>query len=568
MLEFLSLLRQRYHVVLNSNPHDAHNYQQTYEQLTLAQAFFRKGKMSATLPLQIAVIGPTQAGKSSIVNVFLQSQNAGVSPLAGYTVHPQGFCHGIELTTCDALENYFAPFSKTSPEQLDSSRYDCYTLTKSKTTSSYLPPAVLWDTPDFDSIDSIEYREGMLKTIALADAIILVVSKEKYADQAVWDMMKCIEPLRQPTLICVNKLSEDAKAVILESLEEKWRDYRRDVFPEVIPLLYQKVTQAPEIQTTQRHVLFDLVKKIQREKQHRREQKLLQMHWQEWTKPLRAEHEIYQVWQQLVNETIQQALDDYERDYLNHPRHYETFQQAIAELLLLLEIPSVAKVMMSARKVLLYPLKQLRRLGRSRTQMQRSHEMTVLTQLLNHTLTELAHQLLDKNAQPLWRDLSEQLRHHRAVILQEFNQAAENYHHTFQQDVEHAAQGLYHKLEEQPMVLNTLRATRVTADAAVLAITLYTGGIGLQDLVIAPAMLTLTNLLTESAIGSYMNKVESDLKAQQLASVKEHLFAQLAQRLHALPNHIKTETHFGISPEQLAAVETKFEEKPHGLRLL
>ena len=117
-------------------------------------------------------------------------------------------------------------------------------------------------------------------------------------------------------------------------------------------------------------------------------------------------------------------------------------------------------------------------------------------------------------------------------------------------------------------MLNTLRATRVTADAAVLAITLYTGGIGLQDLIIAPAMLTLTNLLTESAIGSYMEKVESDLKAQQLAAVKEHLFAQLSQRLHALPNLIKTETHFGISPEQLAAIETIFEEKPHGLRLL
>ena len=192
MLEFLSLLRQRYHVVLNSNPHDAHHYQQTYEQLTLAQAFFRKGKMSAMLPLQIAVIGPTQAGKSSIVNVFLQSQNAGVSPLAGYTVHPQGFCHAIDLATCDDLENYFAPFSKTLPEQLDNNRYDCYSLTKSKTISSCLPPSVLWDTPDFDSIDSVDYREGVLKTIALADAIILVFFKEIYADQAGWDMIKRI----------------------------------------------------------------------------------------------------------------------------------------------------------------------------------------------------------------------------------------------------------------------------------------------------------------------------------------------------------------------------------------
>ena len=55
--------------------------------------------------------------------------------------------------------------------------------------SSYLPHGVLWDTPDFDSIDSATYREGVIRTIALADIIILVVSKEKYADQSVWDIM-------------------------------------------------------------------------------------------------------------------------------------------------------------------------------------------------------------------------------------------------------------------------------------------------------------------------------------------------------------------------------------------
>ncbi len=253
---------------------------------------------------------------------------------------------------------------------------------------------------------------------------------------------------------------------------------------------------------------------------------------------------------------------------MNHPRHYETFQQAIAELLLLLEIPSVAKAMMTARKVLLYPLKLVRQLGGSRNHLQRSHEMTVLTSLLNHTLTELAHELLDKNTHSLWRELSEELRHNRTAILNEFKHTTENYHQNFQQDVELAAQGLYAKLKEQPLVLNMLRATRITTDAAIVTLTLYTGGIGLHDLAIAPAMLMLTNLLTESAIGSYMKKVETDLKAQQLTAVKEQIFEPLAQRLYALPQHLKTQTHFAISPEQLAEVETKLNEKPNGLRLL
>jgi GTPase Era involved in 16S rRNA processing len=597
MLKFITHLRQRYRVVLNANSHDAKKYPQVLEQLTLAEAFFRKGKFNETLPLQIAIIGPTQAGKSSLTNVFLQTQNAGVSPLAGYTVQPQGFCYGLELAACKKVAEYFAPFVQVSTEHLNKERFDCYTLSEIPAVDSFqnvdadlsallplkmrinphlhstelslTPPCVFWDTPDFDSIDSTDYREGVLKTIALADVIILAVSKEKYADQTVWETLKLIEPLRQPTLICVNKLSDDSEAIILESLKEKWHDYRRDDFPDVMPLLYQQLTKSPEIPNSQQSVLFELAKKVQREKHHRREQKLLHTHWEQWTKPLRAEHIVIEAWQTLIEKAIEQALSDYERDYLNHPHHYETFQQAVAALLLLLEIPSLAKAMMTARRILLYPFKSVQRLFDRKHFAATSHEMTVLTQLVTHTLTNTQHQLLDKHSHhALWREIAEQLRQSRATILNEFNYAAETYHQNFQQDVELAAQGLYAKLKEQPLILNMLRATRITADAAVIALTLYTGGIGLSDLAIAPAMLMLTNLLTESAIGNYMKKVETDLKTQQLEAVKVQLFAPLAQRLCHLPQQIKTETHFAISPEQLAAVEAKFDNKPHGLRLL
>lgn len=563
MLEFITLLRQRYQAVLSANSSDAKKYQQIFEQLTLAQAFFKKALYLKNLPLQIAIIGPTQAGKSSLTNVFLQSQSAGVSPLAGYTVHPQGFCHGLKLSACENIKDYFAPFHQI--EQLDNSRLDCYTLTAVENHSPFLPPCIFWDTPDFDSIDSTDYREGVLKTIALADIIILAVSKEKYADQTVWDALKLIEPLRQPTLICVNKLSEGSEAIILESLKEKWHDYRRDNFPDVLPILYQKTTQRPEILPAQQHVLFELAKKVQREKYARREQKLLQTYWADWTKPLRAEHDVYQAWQKLVDDAMQQALSDYQRDYLNHPHHYETFQQAIAALLLLLEIPAVAKAMIFVRN----PFRKLRRLFGSRSKLAAtSNEMMVLTQLINHSLTELAHQLIDKNSQSLWQEMGDQLRNSRPVLLKEFNHSAENYHQHFQQDVENTAQALYQKLQEQPLVLNALRATRITADAAIIALTLYTGGIGLHDLAIAPAILMITNFLTESAIGGYMKTIELDLKTQQLEAVKIQLFDSLKQRLYDLPQQIKTDTHFAISPQQLAEIEATFDEKPHGLRLL
>lgn len=566
MLEFITHLRKRYQVVLNTNASNQKQYQPIIEQLMLTQAFFKKGTLLKNLLLQIAIIGPTQAGKSSLTNAFLQSGQAGVSALAGYTVHSQGFYHNVKIEDCENIAAYFSPFEQVSRQDLSKNRLNCYSLTATETISDFLPACVFWDTPDFDSIDSTEYREGVLKTIALADVIILAVSKEKYADQTVWDTLKLIEPLRQPTLICVNKLSEGSQDIILQSLQEKWRDYRRDGFPQVLPLLYQAQTKSPEIPILQQSLLFELAQKVQREKHARREQKLLQTHWQNWTVPLRVEHEIYHQWQKLVEETLSQTLKNYQRDYLNHPHHYETFKQAVAELLLLLEIPVLAKAMLFVRN----PLRKLRGLfGKSKSDFSKSsNEMNVLAQLLNHTLTELAHELLSKNNHAMWREISDVLRDNRPALLAQFHDSTQNYHQNFQQDVELAAQGLYQKLQEQPLVLNALRGARITADAAMVALTLYTGGIGLHDLAIAPAILMLTNFLTESAIGSYMKKVESDLKLQQFEAVKTQVFAPLSQRLQALTNDIKTDSHFAISPSQLAEIEASFDEKPHGLRLL
>ncbi|MDD5461376.1 MAG: GTPase domain-containing protein [Methylococcales bacterium] len=579
MLEFIQLLNQRYQTVLSQPGHDADKigYQQRIDQLILAEAVIRKGQLidaSPGLPLQIAVVGPTQAGKSTLVNVLLNSNFAGVSPLAGYTIHPQGFCHEVNLDDCSGLQRYFGRFQQFQQAHIPKDRYDCYSLTENNTDSPYLPHGVLWDTPDFDSIDSATYREGVIRAVALADMIILVVSKEKYADQSVWDIMSALEALHQPTIICLNKLSEGSEAVLIQSLKEKWQLARTDAFPEVVPLYYQKQTGLPVWPEAQKNLLIQLAAKVNPKKFARYEQELLQKHWHGWVEPIVAEHKALFVWQDFVDDAIKQALDNYQRDYLNHPHHYETFQHAMAELLTLLEVPGLAGILTGARKVLTWPVKQMMKLGRkSRHIADTSHEIVLLNQIAEHLLIQLADKLLDhaeQDRQKLWwKEFSSLLCSQRQGILKDFSESAKNYHISFQQDVEKTAQRLYHKLQEQPMVLNSLRATRVTTDAVAIALTLHMGGIGVHDLVIAPAMLTVTSLLAESAIGGYMNRVEAELKLHQLKAVKQALFAEsIGKKLLALPEQLSALTHFNISPEQLQAAELQLTEKRHGLRLL
>ncbi|MGZ8195471.1 MAG: GTPase domain-containing protein [Methylosarcina sp.] len=579
MLEFIQLLNQRYRTVLQQPSSESVKavYQQRVDQLVLAEAFMRKGRFidnASALPLQIAVVGPTQSGKSTLVNVLLQAEIAGVSPLAGYTVHPQGFCHKISLAQCSGLQRYFGRFQQLQPSQLSKERYDCYSLTETHAVSEYLPPCVIWDTPDFDSIDSSTYREGVIRTVALADVVILVVSKEKYADQSVWDMMSALEPLHQPLLICLNKLGEGSESLIIHSLKEKWQLVRQDDFPEVVPLYYQKQSGIPLWPDTAKDQLIKLAGTVNTKKHARFEQDLLQTYWQSWLEPVTEEHQALAMWNELVERAIQQALEHYQRDFLNHPHHYETFQYALAELLTLLEIPGLAGILANTRKVLTWPVKQLMKLGRKRVDISdSSYEVAFLNQIAEHFLIQMTDHMMDRveeNTQRLWwKELITLLRNRRQDILKDFDQAAKQYHVAFQQEVENAARRLYVKLQEQPVLLNSLRATRITTDAAVIALALHTGGIGIHDLVIAPSMLTITSLLAESAIGGYMHKVEADLKQRQLNTVKETLIiAALRNKILNLPRQLSDLTHFNITPEQLRAAEEHLKERRHGLRLL
>lgn len=579
MLEFIQLLNQRYQAVIANIKKDDPRctlFQLRVEQLLFTESFIRKGDLigkNTDTPLQIGIIGPTQAGKSSVANLVLDSQLAGVSPLAGYTVHPQGFCCHADTQACTDLQNYFGRFQQLTLSELSNERHDCYSLVNNTGDAPLLPRCVFWDTPDFDSIDSADYREGVLRTIALADIIVLVVSKEKYADQSVWEMMSMIESFHQPTLICVNKLVEGTEDLIIRSLKEKWQHARKDEFPDVIPLYYQKQTAMPVWPASENRQFFQLEKKVSHHKHFDYQSELINKYWHNWLEPIVAEHEAARLWCSLVDQSINQALDEYQRDYLNHPHYYDTFQNALVELLNLLEIPGISRALTKTRRVLTWPVRKIMGIGKKRSPPV-SQEEVLLTQIGEHLLISFAEQLLgkidsDTTQHAWWKECYVLLRQQRNEILSKYYLVVEDYRISFQQDVDETANRLYNNLSEHPIILNSLRATRLTTDATGMALVIATGGIGIHDLVITPAMLSFTSLLAESAVGSYMGNVEAELKQHQLKTVKNDvLVASLQQALYALPEQLSDKNRFNISQALLQSAEIQRKEKKHGIRVL
>ena len=577
LLSFIRLLKQGHEGILRRlagrEQARRNDLLRSLESLTFAEACLEKAEINRAepdYPLQIAVLGPTQAGKSSLINWLLTQELAKTSPLAGYTVHPQGFAIDIDAAKLNWLDGYFRHYRRCLRKDLSPESYDSFLLEHTTAAEPRSPfrNAAIWDTPDFDSVDAEGYRQAVLRVAALADVVILVLSKDKYADLAVWELIKLLAPLEQPAVACLNKIDPGSFSALKASFEEKWRSVRRDAPPPILPIPYLDSEQGLSGLTPEREaVLGELgrtLRSVQRNRQDAQARRLILAHWPAWTKPVKMEHRLLAEWSDLVDTALQESLELYRRDYLNHPHHYETFQRALAELLTLLEIPGLGGALVAARRVVTWPLRQIANLGRSHGlgghDRNTGAEAAVLRQVMEHLLIRTSETLLlrqdeDSAERAWWRNLSAAIREQKTPLLGKFEAAARAYLQSFQPEIEATARGLYEHLKKHPAVLNGLRATRATTDAAALALGLQTGGIGLQDFIIAPAVLSLTSMLAESALGHYLDRAAEDLKVRQLAAV-ETLFREAAgAALLELPDRLDQSGRMNISPEALRAAE-------------
>jgi hypothetical protein len=423
----------------------------------------------------------------------------------------------------------------------------------------------VWDTPDFDSYSSREYRTLITQVTALSDLIILVVSKEKYSDWTVWNMLDLLFPLRRPLLICLNKASRDLQQLrlALQGRVDESRYHTQQVPICDLPYVDDgTLARLLDIPATVRFLgaVRKALHPIDATVRRTGAKAFVNEHWEHWLQPVRLEHDAAAQWRKAVDDTVSDAVDSYRKQYLEHSRHDGTFNRAMVQLLELLEIPALARPLASARRLLTWPFRKLfaRKAGTGNSRL--DVELDVLGEIFEHQLLFLRRTIGDGigtegHDANWWRAMAELFDQRSSTARKEFIDAVGNYQRDFESEIEATARALYGKLAQSPTTLNSLRAARVTADAAGVALAFKTGAIGVNELVLTPAMLSLTSFLTESAVGKYMNSIKDELKVRQQHQVKilisgfcDHAFSSLSEQL-------RDDRLFLVESEELHRVE-------------
>jgi GTPase SAR1 family protein len=539
--------------------------------LVLAEAALTKAATDfPDHPPQIVVVGPTQAGKSSVTNMLIGDVQADASPMAGYTVH----CQGFYLTSDESAGNehnwlarIFTGQSQQSQAALDRDRLSNFSLSTLHKADAVLTGNVVWDTPDFDSVDSLSYSEPVLRAIALADVVVLVVSKEKYADKSVWNLLRLLRDLQVPVVPVMNRTDPSVRAELAESFQQKYQRIDADADDMALRFIDDYASQ-PELAFNSvevRGLQSDIAAVVTQSGAHRNSETLtraahsfIRMHWHDWTASINAEHRLRELWQSDVDLVCDEIIDLYQREYLQHDRYKETFQLALAELLTLLEIPGIAEPITRIRGMVTWPVRKLRSVAEARQrdsdveQDDRSEERRLLEELGAHAFTRLASRCAERqSADDYWSAVSDNLAQRQPDLTAGYHRALDSYQIMLRGEVECAAQSLYKKLEEQPATLNKLRAARVTADAAAIVLAVKSGGLGAVDLVVAPAMLSLTTMLTEGALGKYMDSVQNDLRSYQQREMAALVQKRLRVKLKSVAADLDRVNDHYISEKQL-----------------
>lgn len=508
-------------------------------------------------PPHVVVAGGTNTGKSTIVNLLIGSDQAGMSAIARFSQHPIAFrAREVGDGFVDRHPSRFVEYeryaNRVPPRQSDAElERDGYrsALAVFDRAGGHAPDAVIWDSPDFSSDAARHYLHAVVDVAALADVLVLVVTSESYADERALRLARLLGLSGRRIIVVANKFRSDGllSGDVRETLDANLDgvEYRLTVLPDV-PGDRPADRLARLRETEQARAL---VSEVESGVAHAIENRgwmlatsagFVASRFDSIAREAVREAAFVQEWAGRCEDIGRSVCESYRREYLDRMSHRE-FQLALARLSRLLEVPAVGPILRASGAVVRAPFRLARWAG-SRLIGERPGQPStesVLRRVFDEAFARLRAQAQERAQQSgdaRWRNVERTLSdgERYEAIARGFFDAYERAREALESEIEARARAIYEELEKRPRTLLALRSVNATIGLGAAAAVVAFHGINWTDAVLAPIAAGIQQELLRHGLGAVVDRQQQILKRAHAERFREVVSASLVRPLSDL----------------------------------
>ncbi|HKI35779.1 MAG TPA: GTPase domain-containing protein [Gemmataceae bacterium] len=502
-------------------------------------------------PIHVGVVGGAGAGKSTVANMLSGAAAAEANPQAGFTRHPIAYTSVNGPLTWAGHAGFLGNLQllpKPGPASIDADVYQVRRVS-SEGAAGLPPDFVIWDCPDMTTWAATGYVSRLLEIAGLADVLVYVASDERYNDAVPTQFLDLLLQTGKPVIAVLMKMREADAPALLEH-------FRKDVLAKLrgrvlsvlaVPFLSKAELADPARMAGRYRIpLLNQVAVLGRPAATARLRSvagaanyLLHTH-QALLAVARRDVAALQTWRDLVLTGRAEFDLRYRREYLTSSK-FQHFDEALVRLIDLLEMPGIGKILSVPLWVARTPYRLLKGLvvkALTRPEAPPLPEQPVLAEALAGWLDLLHKEAARRaDAHPLWAHVEKGFASGLAEGARErFEQGFRGYQLALASEVDHTARAIYEELEKKPILLNSLRGSKLALDVAALAGAVVTAGhTWALDFLLVPLATAVTQQLVELLGKQYVDNQREVARERQQALMAEHISGPLAEWLIEWP---------------------------------
>ena len=507
-------------------------------------------------PLHVVVVGGAGAGKSTVANMLSGSLQAEANAQAGFTRHPIAYTSSAGPLEWAAHLGFLGPLTRLTqpgPSSIDQDVYQVRRVQAEPGGIDLLREWIVWDCPDMTTWAAEAYIPRLLEAAGLADVIVYVASDERYNDEVPTQFLKLLLQAGKAVIVCLTKMNEINAAALAEhfrkevlgGLPEVLRrgvisvlpipyltakqlaDPVREAGKYRVPLLNQVAVLGHPMATARRRTIVGACR-------------LLTQQQSALFAVARHDVEALETWQDLVHSGQVEFDTRYLREYLTTEK-FRGFDEALVQLLQLLDLPGVGQLISGTLYVVRTPYRLLRGFltkAMTRPDAPSRPEQPILEESLTAWIDHLRKEAARRaNDHPLWQHLHAGFQGGKIGerTQERFAQVYRDYQAALSSEVTRTARAIYEHLQKRPVLLNTLRLSKLAIEVAAIGGTFAAGGIGWHDVILVPLVASLTHQLVEVLGKQVVDAEREATRGRQQQILHDSLSTPLAEFLCQWP---------------------------------